>query len=252
MRFDDIQMNQENEYSFPYHFVVNGSGQGFSQCFNDTWGINYLATIEYLLERFKGENFSSVLDVGCGDGRFTAELGKCFADRVVVGVDYSARAISLADSMTPGADFRCADIVREDIGDRFDLAVLMEVFEHVHPNNSSEFLEAIADLLNPGAILYLTVPHMNKPVEAKHYRHFNSATLVAELDKRFDLLDLVFIEKRSWRKKLIDTILTNRIFVLNNKRLGGILYRYYKNHLFLATNEASCQRMVVRARRRLR
>lgn len=250
MPLDPLQQQQEDEYSFPYHYVVKRSNDGFSQCFNDIWGINYLATIEYLLQRIERESFTSVVDVGCGDGRFTKELGQLFPDRRVTGLDFSPKAIALAGVMAPGIDFRCIDIMRQSIEEKFDIAVLMEVYEHISPDICLGFCSSLAALINCGGILYLTVPHVNKGVEYKHYRHFTSDILVQELSRDFELLDLVFIEKRSYIKRLIDSILTNRFFILNNKYFAGRLYAYYKDNLFLAEDEASCQRIVVRARRR--
>lgn len=247
---DSIQQQQEDEFSFPYHYVVKRSSDGFSQCFNDTWGINYLATIEYLLQRIERESFTSVVDVGCGDGRFTKELRQRFPNRRITGLDYSSQAIALARVMAPGIDFQCVDIMRHSIGEKYDLAVLMEVYEHVSPDICPGFCSSLAALINCGGILYLTVPHVNKNIEYKHYRHFTSDILVQELSRDFELLDLVFIEKRSYIKRLIDRILTNRFFILNNKYVGDRLYVYYKDKLFLAESENSCQRIVVRARRR--
>jgi hypothetical protein len=108
----------------------------------------------------------------------------------------------------------------------------------------------LANLLKPGGILYVSVPHINKPVEYKHYRHFTSESLTKELSQKFETLDVFFIEKRAYRKQLIDCILINSLFILNIRRATEWLYAYYKKNLFLAENEAVCQRIVVRAKMR--
>lgn len=247
---DDQVKHQEDEYSFPYHHVVRRTNNRFSQCFNDEWGINYLATVEHLLDVISNEEFSSAIDVGCGDGRFSMELAKQFPSRRIVGVDISKRAISLAQAMFSYGEFRCVDIVSENLGDSFDLAVLMEVYEHIRPSDASEFCKALADLLTPGGILYVTVPHENKPVEAKHYRHFTSKSLQEELARDFDILSMTFFEKIDFRKKLIDILLTNDMFVLNNGTISNMLYGYYCKKLFLTNNEDVCQRILVRAQKK--
>lgn len=246
---DSVQIIQEDEYVFPYHHIVSRRG-GFSQCFNDAWGINYLATVEYLLGRLRAETFRSAVDIGCGDGRFTKELQQTFPEKRIAGVDYSERAIALARAMTPGVEFQRVDITDGSFRETFDLAMLMEVYEHVPPRRGPAFLDAVADLLNDGGMLYVTVPHSNKPVEPKHYRHFSSESLMAELDARFELLEMIPIERRAAAKWWIDFALTNGLFVLNHRRVAGALYSFYKRRLFLAPDERTCQRLVLRLRKR--
>lgn len=248
MRADREQVLQEDEYAFPYHHIAQRT-EGFSQCFNDTWGINYLATIEFLIGKLAGERFDSAIDIGCGDGRFVKELRTAFADARILGVDFSHRAIALAQAMVPSANFRCADITT-GLDDGFDLAVLMEVYEHIPPAQCPEFVDAVADLLNPGGILYVTVPHVNKPVEPKHYRHFSSAMLMQEFTARFEVLEMTPIERISIAKWMLDRVLSNRLFILNSRRIGGWLFRAYQARLFLARTEENCQRLVLRMRKR--
>ena len=89
------QSAQEAEYIFPYHYVAQRRPH-FAQHFYDSWGINYVSTIEYLLSRLSETHFSSLVDIGCGDGRMTREIAARFPQCDVVGVDYSERAIALA------------------------------------------------------------------------------------------------------------------------------------------------------------
>ena len=70
---DNVQEKQDEEYAFPYHYVSQFRN-GFTQVFNDTWGINYVSTIEYIIDQLKNEKFSSLMDIGCGDGRLVREL----------------------------------------------------------------------------------------------------------------------------------------------------------------------------------
>ena len=245
---DSVQSIQEDEYAFPYHYLADG-GRGFVQVRHDAWGINYLATIDYLIERLRNERFQSVIDVGCGDGRFTRDLHCAFPNARVLGVDFSNRAVALAQAMVPEVEYRRADITK-DLGERFDLAVLMEVYEHIPPEACPAFVNGLADRLNENGILYVTVPHTNKPVEPKHYRHFTISSLTAEFKDHFEILEAIPIEKRSFRKKLIDLVFTNPLFVLNNRTIGGLLYRFYRKRLFLVNDERQCQRIILRLRKK--
>jgi SAM-dependent methyltransferase len=239
---------QEEEYSFPYHYVAQYNG-AFTQVFCDSWGINYVSTIEFLLSRLQGEKFESVIDIGCGDGRFTQELASAFPTKRVVGIDYSRKAVTLASAMAPAdsqAKFICADIASENIeNSKYDLGVLMEVFEHISPEKAEDFVGAIARLLNPGGVLYVTVPHTNKSIEPKHFRHFTSHTLAAAFSPFFKMTDVIPIEKRCVPMKWLKCILTNRYFILNNERLKRYIYRYYKKCLF-HSQETECQRIIAK------
>jgi ubiquinone/menaquinone biosynthesis C-methylase UbiE len=47
------------------------------------------------------EGFDSLLDVGCGDGRFLRETDQRYGNKKILGIDYSETAISLAKRMNP-------------------------------------------------------------------------------------------------------------------------------------------------------
>jgi hypothetical protein len=95
----------------------------------------------------------------------------------------------------------------------------------------------------------MTVPHSNKPVEAKHYRHFTVKSLSDVLFNYFDIVEVIPFEKIDSRKKVIDWILTNNFFILNNNKLGNLIYNYYKSNLFFAFDEKNCQRLFVKAKK---
>jgi 2-polyprenyl-3-methyl-5-hydroxy-6-metoxy-1,4-benzoquinol methylase len=239
---------QEEEYNFPYHYVAQYK-ESFTQVFCDSWGINYVSTIEFLLSRLENEKFESVVDIGCGDGRFTQELASAFPAKKVVGIDYSRKAVALASAMAPTdsqAKFVCVDIVSERIENgKYDLGILMEVFEHISPEKAENFVGAVARLLNPGGVLYVTVPHTNKSIEPKHFRHFTSHTLFAAFSPFFEMTDVIPIERRCAAMKWVNSILTNRYFILNNERLKQYIYQYYKKRLF-HSKETECQRIVAK------
>lgn len=202
------------------------------------------ATIGFLLPIGK-ERFGSCIDIGCGDGRLTKEIQTSFPEKLVMGIDYSARAINLAKSMNPSGRYAQIDIVNQSINEQFDIGILMEVFEHINPEEAEKFISGITRLLKPKAKLFVTVPHVNKPVEYKHFRHFTSELLIKCFGQQFEAEEIIPIEKGKRRKALIDTLLGNRFFILNNARLRQLLYRYYTRNLFLSP-ESDCKRIIVK------
>ncbi|MDY6784730.1 MAG: class I SAM-dependent methyltransferase [Cyanobacteriota bacterium] len=247
MILDEVQQTQETGYCFPYHHIPDYK-KGFTQCYNFPWGINYAATLEFLGDRLKQETFNSLIDVGCGDGRIAKEMRTRFKNKVVEGVDYSPRSIKMARAFDEEGTYHNLNIIEDSLNRRYDLALLIEVFEHIPPDLGDRFLQAVANLLEDNGTLILTVPHSNVPTEPKHYRHFSVQTLSRCLEPYFEIVETLPFEKIDWRKKGIDLILTNKLFILNSGKLKNALYRYYKKHLFYVKGENSCKRIYIKAK----
>ncbi len=250
------QTLQENEYWFPYHYVPQYEFGKFRHYFLDTWAINYVSTIEFLIAQL--ENYLkdsqnrdiSIVDIGCGDGRFSRELSIALPHSNVVGVDYSKRAVFLANAMNQdreNLDFFDVDITSSHNLGEFDVAFLMEVFEHIPLSEAKQFMHGVRKLIREQGILFLTVPHSNKELEYKHFQHFSVATLTSYLKCDFDIVEIIPFEKKSLSRRIIYDILSNRFFVLNNSRMLSLIYSFYKRNLFFCNSEAECQRIFVKA-----
>jgi 2-polyprenyl-3-methyl-5-hydroxy-6-metoxy-1,4-benzoquinol methylase len=97
-----------------------------------------------------------VLDVGCGEGRFAAELGRAGAQ--VVGIDVAEEPLRRARARDPELDLR---IVQgegpwqlPDAG--FELVWAGEVIEHVA--DTAAWLSEVRRVLRPGGRLLLSTP----------------------------------------------------------------------------------------------
>jgi 2-polyprenyl-3-methyl-5-hydroxy-6-metoxy-1,4-benzoquinol methylase len=243
------QKIQDDEYWFPYHYISKYK-PNFTQCYIDSWGINYVATIQFMLEKLSKFHFNSIVDIGCGDGRFTSEVAQIFPNRKVVGIDYSEKAINLAKAMNPSISYINTDIRRDNREDNYDIAILMEVLEHIPLDEVNDFMKRVSDLLSNEGLLFITVPHCNKPVEYKHFQHFSIDSLLNQVQKFFVPCEIIPFEKISIKKQMIDKILLNRFFILNNNFVLNYLYAYYKKNLFIATGESDCKRIFLIAKKR--
>ena len=133
-----------------------------------------------------------VLDLGCGDGRFSAALVGAGAS--VVGVDAAGEALRRAREQAPEAEFvqvgEGAPLPFAD--DSFDLAWCGETLEHVV--DVALLLGEARRVLRPGAMLLATTPNharlrvagealAGRPLErrldprADHLRFFTARTL---------------------------------------------------------------------------
>lgn len=240
---------QEEEYSFPYHYITK-FGEVFSQHLVDSWGINYAITLDFILRRVREKNPAEVVDIGCGDGRLTRELSFTGSIKRLLGIDFSRKAIGLARAMNADRaeiEFRALDITQTMEIPPFDLCVLMEVFEHIPLDECEKFMGGVRASLKTGGSLLITVPHANKPLEYKHYQHFTVASLVRYLEQGFWVERVVPFERQAFSRRILDRLLCNRWFVLNNQRALNLIYAYHKKHLFSCNGEKDCQRLYVEA-----
>ena len=96
------------------------------------------------------------LDLGCGDGVFTAELARAGAR--VIGVEVAEAALARARARHPSLEFSLAPIdgplPLEDSA--FDLVWCSEVIEHV--GDTARWLSEVRRVLAPGGRLLVTTP----------------------------------------------------------------------------------------------
>jgi trans-aconitate 2-methyltransferase len=100
-----------------------------------------------------------VLDVGCGDGKVTAEIARALPQGSVTGIDASPEMITFArKTFSPAAglnlDFQVMDARRIQFGREFDLVFSSSVLHWVddHP----AFLRGAASVLKPGGRLHVS------------------------------------------------------------------------------------------------
>jgi SAM-dependent methyltransferase len=87
---------------------------------------------------------ASVVDLGCGRGAWLAAAGERGVRRLV-GVD---GAWNQGETLQDAAiEFHAADLEREvTLAERFDLALSLEVAEHIQPDSSDRFVASLAGL----------------------------------------------------------------------------------------------------------
>lgn len=239
------QRVQDDQYVFPYHYIPRWEG-GFSQAVVLRWGYEYAAYTCHLLDQLARMEFDSLLDVGCGDGRLVSEAQHRFGQaRSFVGVDYSERAIRLAQAMNPAGSFVCANVVEDELpGQPFDVVTLIETLEHIPPDGVAAFVEGLRKQTRDGGVLLVSVPSRNIPVQKKHYQHFDLASLTAALAPHFRVRDHAFINRHSAWVKLLERLMANGLYALREPHLLSLAYRIYLRHGFHA-DASTAKRVVV-------
>ena len=232
---DRKQQQQENQYSFPYHYVPQW-GERFTQVHTMRWGYEYASYMEFVTTLLKDKyRPKKMIDVGCGDGRLVFEVSKHMPKVDVSGVDYSAQAISFAKAFNPKITFYTGDITDPSFSvGKYDTATLVETLEHIPPETIKKFVKGLHNLLDDRGHLIVTVPCSNVPVSKKHYQHFTLEHLKDTLSPYFVLKDSFYTNSTSFQVTIIKKLLHNRLFSLEINKLSNFLFNYYKKHLFRA------------------
>src|SRR6185503_8675271 len=138
------QAIQETEYQFPYHYIPTLENGNFSQVRKLRWGYEYLSYLRFILCSLQKIEFDSLLDVGCGEGRFLHEASKRFPEQRLVGMDLSARAVEYAKLLNPTVEFWSGDITDATlVSEKFDVITLIETLEHIPLDRVADFVRAL-------------------------------------------------------------------------------------------------------------
>jgi 2-polyprenyl-3-methyl-5-hydroxy-6-metoxy-1,4-benzoquinol methylase len=114
-----------------------------------------------VLELIRVLGVSSVLDLGCGNGRLCGDLIKIC--KTVAGVEYDKQGYEIARSTYPHLSFFNLGVqddpamVLEEFPEKFEAVVSTEVVEHLFiPAQLPRFA---AEILRPGGYLLLSTPY---------------------------------------------------------------------------------------------
>jgi len=151
-----------------------------------------------------------VLEAGCGDGWNVAQFVK--AGLRVVGCDWSEKGIHYARINSPTAELYCGDVRDSEFlrrfPEQFDAVALIEVIEHIPPDDTVEALRNLLGRLRVGGTFVLTTPHVNLPnTNPQHYRHFTPELLETVMeqvggmgDYRFEPYGNIAADRAYWKR----------------------------------------------------
>lgn len=143
---------------------------------------------EYISRYLPQEGIKHILDIGCGDCFFAAELLKKRSDIKVIGVDtaYSAEEIRLKKNEMNQANFELFSSLEEASGflgnHATDLVLLLDVVEHIKDDVSFLSNLGMHECIDQETKVLITVPayqHLftEHDVFLQHYRRYNLKNL---------------------------------------------------------------------------
>lgn len=135
-----------HEYYWTYQYQL---ATRFHIPLMESWGVRF-------------EN-AKVLDVGCGDGGFTAAM----ADRGALCVGVEIKEFKRAMNGNHRLQFLVQDVTAPDaperLGNDFDLVVLRDVIEHIPVKHKENFLRSLKRFLRPSGKIFITFPPFYSP-----------------------------------------------------------------------------------------
>lgn len=152
------------------------------------------AVVPLILDRYRP---ASVVDVGCGLGAWLAVFRKHGIDDVL-GLD--GEYVLRNDLEIPRSCFRAADLSQSiSLGRHFDLALSLEVVEHLPPDRAAPFVQTLTELA-PVVVFSAAIPmqggtgHVNEQWPSHWANLFEARNYVA----------LDFIRPSIWSDREID------------------------------------------------
>jgi SAM-dependent methyltransferase len=236
MQVDNKFNIQNQQYEFPYHYLpyLNNEGYGVRHRIL-SWGYEYLCYMLHIRNKILDLAPGSLLDIGCGDGRFSNFLLKT-KFKELLGVDLSPKAIKFAQAFNDDSQFKCCDI--QIIDRQFDIVTLIETIEHIPDDKIDEFIKAAFYKVKPNGYLLISVPTKNRKLIKKHYRHYDIQLLKSQIscsERDYEIISKEYIFNfkdrfyNYWMKltnnkyafvsiKFLDEMIWNRVW--NNLRVA--------------------------------
>lgn len=233
----------DGEDELPKHYLSSLHDGEFRQVLHDPHGYRYLGGILVVLDLLEKIPFASLLDIGCGDGRFLREVDRRFPGRALVGVDTANAAVDWAQRLNPGLVFERRDLLQDPVTTPYDVVTMLEGLAQVSESQQPAFIEAASTALRPGGTLLLTVPQGGA-------RGFDARKLDTLLGDTFPERSYLSFDSNRLLPRLLWAAMggNGKHYVITSRRVSNLLMRVYQKLALRDPVEARCQRLACVAR----
>lgn len=239
---------QENQYKFPYHYLPHIDENGIPlRSRHLRWGYKYLCYLMHIKEIIETLQPQSVIEVGCGEGRFIGMLNDKIKRKV--GTDLAERPIMFAKAFNSNVDFHAIDA--KDMNEKFDVVTAIEVLEHIPDEEVNEFFNILADRANTDGHVVISTPTTVLKLNKKHYRHYTADLFREQLKKsnaKLEIVNIDYIYRKSLFTNLYFRLTRTKFWFIEIHFLNKIIWNYIWNNL-RKTNSNNGEDLVVTLRK---
>lgn len=161
-------------------------------------------------------NYSTILDIGCGNGENLIYLKRYFPHAKLTGIDISCKAFETSKDIFADIRFRGLDITTGFIKDQYDLIICFDVLEHIE--NDLIALENMYRMANKHLIVSTLEGTMRRfEKEIGHVRRYEKG----ELEDKLNQSGFKILKRINWGFPLYSP------FYINLLNMGSINKQSY-------------------------
>jgi len=165
--------------------------------------------IESMIQKAEVAEYK-VLDIGCGIGWSSYELGKTFPNSKIFGIDISDNLISTAEKVfsKPNIKFTIQNLEEglPKFDEQFNVVTLIDVFEHIPKELREQFAGQLQQILESQFDIYLTCPtiyhqnhlRVNSPENLQPYDEDIDFSVIGDFAKMLNAEVTYFSYKSIW------------------------------------------------------
>lgn len=167
-------------------------------------------------------NFSSIIEIGCGSGSLMSNMSKKFPKVNFIGIESNPSAIKMGKKK--GLDIRSIDTLKKA---QADVVISYAVIEHTP--NPTKFLHFISSLVKDNGLILVGQPHQDKLSSDIFYQdhifHF-STDHIREFGRNSNLVQI----KKYYGTKTLSNF-SFHIFKKSKKQLSPTKFQFHKTNV---------------------
>lgn len=112
------------------------------------------------IEQWSPANPKRILEIGCGIGDICWRFSRLWSESELVGLDVSPKSLEIAQKLFGSSrlSFIEGPLVKDKLVGKFDLIVLMDVYEHIAAAERPALHQALKELRSEGGRIVLSFP----------------------------------------------------------------------------------------------
>lgn len=135
---------------------------------------------------------NTLLEVGCGNGRFLKNLMRSGYEGILYGIDSSDAGIDICKKTIPGT-FVAADFLKHQHTDRFEIVCCFQTLEHIE--EADNFVINLRNHIADGGTCIISAPNRHLDKCSDHIHFWNQQEFTTYLNRFFSRVNVIEFDK---------------------------------------------------------